>query len=784
MSNRTQGVPLRLWYRQSAPKINEFLPKRTSEKNTPHGWEKWSLPLGCGWMGVNVFGRTDEERLQVTENSLCNHIHGGGLNNFAEVMIRFGHENVENYVRELSLDDACARVHYACGGITYEREVFTSYPDRVMAVRLSASEKGALSFVLAPFIPYIKESGEGYSKRGTVEAQGNRIILRGSMEFYAIEFEGQFLVLNEGGEVKAHGGEIEVTGADSAVILMAIGTNYRLESRVFTENDPKKKLAGNAHPHAMVSSLIEKACELGFCELKRRHIEDYRALFDRVRFQIDSDGWDIPTDELLKRYREGEKLPYLEMLYYQFGRYLLISSSRAGTLPANLQGIWNCYDEAPWGSGYWHNINVQMNYWPAFVANLAETFGAYADYAEAYMDQARKQADFFVEQLFPERMEEPGKNGWIIGTAAFPYMITNVLERKRGVTPAQYTIGHSGPGTGAFTSILFWEWYEFTRDQEALERAFNILKEMSHFLSKTLIESDGKLLTAPSASPEQIVGGKWSDNVVYYHTVGCAFDQQMIYENHRDLIRAARLLGREDDPVVRTATEQIDRLDPVQIGISGQIKEYREEKAYGEIGQWAHRHISHLVGLYPGTLITTDTPAWLEAARTTLNLRGDRSTGWAMAHRLNSWARIQDGNRAYKLYRTLLSKGTYPNLWDAHPPFQIDGNFGGTSGVSEMLLQSHTGVIDVLPALPDDWASGSFEGLVARGNFVVDAVWEGKRAKEIRITARRDGEMKVRCRSMKNPALYRENGKAAAQTDENGTLRLSMRAGECAVMHE
>ncbi len=785
MNSKMRSVPLRLWYTQSAPKINEFLPKRTDRKNAPHGWEKWSLPLGNGYMGVNVFGRTDEERLQITENSLCNPIQGGGLNNFAEVMIRFGHENVENYERELNLDDACARVRYDCGGVTYKRELFTSYPDRVLVILLSASERGALSFTLAPFIPYIKQSDIGCSKSGSVQAEGSRITMCGEMEYYAIQFEGQLLVKAEGGKLYAHDGEIDVKDADAATIIVAVGTNYRLESRVFVENDPKKKLEGNPHPHEMVTELVDKAAAMGYNELYRRHTADYKRLFERVRFNIDTDGIDIPTDELLTRYREGERLPYLEMVYYQFGRYLLISSSREGTLPANLQGVWNCYDEAPWGSGYWHNINVQMNYWSAFVANLAETFTAYADYAEAYMEQARKQADFVMQCLFPDRLEEPGKNGWIIGTAAFPYNITNVLQREKNTSSqTTYTIGHSGPGTGAFTSILFWEWYEFTRDRKALERAFEVLREMSYFLSKTLIEVDGKLLVNHSASPEQIIGGKWSDNVRYYHTIGCAFDQQMVYENHRDLIRAAELLGKMDDPVVQIAVSQIERLDPVQVGISGQIKEYREEKAYGEIGQWAHRHISHLVGLYPGTLITTETPAWMEAARTTLNLRGDRSTGWAMAHRLNSWARIQDGNRAHKLYQTLLSKGTYPNLWDAHPPFQIDGNFGGTSGVSEMLLQSHIGVIDVLPALPDVWANGSYEGLVARGNFVVDAEWENGRAYLVRVTARTDGEMRIRCRLMKSPALYAENGAQLTQCDENGVLSIRMRAGQTVLMHE
>jgi len=773
----SKNTALRLWYRQSAPCVNDFAPKWKNGEG-PDGWEKWSLPIGNGYLGANVFGRTDVERIQVTENSLCNPGKGGGLNNFAEIMIRFGHEEVKNYVRDLSLDDGIAHVEYECGGVVYKREVFASYPDRVMVIRLTASEKGALSFTLNPFIPFIKQSEEGYSKSGKVEADGNLITMTGEMEYYAIQFEGQFRVENEGGELCAHDGVIDVKGADAASIIVAVGTNYRMESRVFTEHDPRAKLAPYPHPHELVSGLIEKAAEKGYEELKKRHMEDYQALFSRVKFSVGDEGADIPTDELLSRYQEGEKLPYLEKVYYQFGRYLLISSSRKGTLPANLQGVWNCYDESPWGSGYWHNINVQMNYWPSFVANLAETFTAYADYAEAYMAQAEEMADEYVKELFPEKLEAPGKNGWIIGTAAYPYTITNAMERKAG----KPTIGHSGPGTGAFTSILFWEWYDFTRDSEALKRAFPILKSMSHFLSKTVKDFDGKLLAKYSASPEQMIEGRYRANGTYYHTVGCAFDQQMIYENHYDLMKAAKLLGKETDPDVILVGEQIDKLDPVQVGTSGQIKEYREEQAYGEIGEWAHRHISHLVGLYPGSCINRNTPAWMEAARTTLNLRGDRSTGWAMAHRLNAWARALDGNRAYTLYRTLLSKGTFPNLWDAHPPFQIDGNFGGTSGVSEMLLQSQAGFIDVLPSLPDAWADGVFEGLVARGNFVVDAEWAKGAVSEVRVTARVGGEMKIRCDRMKNAALYDETGAKIAERGADGLLCADMQAGQRVIL--
>ncbi len=773
----SEGRPLRLWYQSSAPTTNDFCEQWSYKRaDAPgDGWEAWSLPIGNGYLGANVFGRTETERIQITENSLENDYDGGGLNNFAELLIDLNHANPENYVRELSLDDAVTRTSYDYSGVHYVHEAFASYPDKVLVVRIAASEKGSLSLTVRPEVPFIRNTGDGYGKNGSVEAHDGTITIKGEMEFYAVRFEGQFRVIPFGGEMTTADGRVHVKNADSAVIIAAVGTNYRLESRVFTESDPKKKLSPYPDPHENVTRILSEACEKDFDTLRTRHLNDFRAMFGRVELDLGDEGFDLPTDELLKRYRAGEKLHYLESLYYQYGRYLLISSSRPGTLPANLQGTWNCYGKSPWGSGYWHNINVQMNYWPAFVANLAETFTAYADYADAYMQQAEKMADEYVAAFFPERLEESGKNGWIIGTTAYPYTITNAMEMRKG----KLTIGHSGPGTGAFTSILFWEWYRFTKDSSVLKRVFPMLKGMSHFLSKTVDEVDGKLLVRYSASPEQIKDGKWSHDCEYYHTVGCAFDQQMIFENHNDLINAARELGISGDPVVKTAEAQIDRLDPVLVGASGQIKEFREENEYGEIGEKAHRHISHLVGLYPGSCINRDTPDWMDAARVTLNLRGDLSTGWAMAHRLNAWARAMDGNRAHKLYRTLLSNGTYPNLWDSHPPFQIDGNFGGTSGVSEMLLQSQAGYIDVLPSLPDDWQTGSYRGLVARGNIVVDAAWQQGRATEIALTARASGTVSVRCDRMENPAAYDIHCTLLAKSDENGFISLEMQKSDC-----
>ena len=528
-------------------------------------------------------------------------------------------------------------------------------------------------------------------------------------------------MLPEGGAVVQEGKALRVTGADSALVLLAVGTNYHMTPEVFLR-PVKEKLDPEELPRERVDAILNAAQAKCYQTLLERHLADYRALYGRVSLSLGGRELPrVPTDQLLRRHRRGARVPYLEALYFQYGRYLLIASSRQGCLPANLQGIWNVHNDSPWSAGYWHNINQQMNYWPSFPTNLAELFVSYSDFNEAFRPAAERKADEYLEQIGDQNRAPAGtgENGWIIGTGVWPYDLS-------GLDPQS----HSGPGTGAFTALLFWDYYDFTRDRDILEQhVYPALLGMAKFLSHILVEKDGHLLASPSASPEQSVKGK------YYHTTGCAFDQQMIYENTKRTLRAAEILGQKDDFLDRLR-ETLDRLDPVQIGDSGQIKEFREERKYGEIGERFHRHISQLVGLYPGTLINTKTPAWMRAAKRTLRLRGDRSTGWAMAHRLNAWARTGDGNHAYHLYRLLLGRGTLPNLWDTHPPFQIDGNFGGTSGVAEMLLQSHEECIRPLAALPRRWKEGSFRGLVARGNFVIDASWENHRLAQLRIHSR------------------------------------------------
>lgn len=738
----------KLWYAGPAP-------------DSDWGWLDQSFPMGNGCMGVNLFGGVGRERIQITENSTQDsNARIGGLNNFAEVYIDFAHGNTStDYTRELILDEGLARIRYINGGVTYQREYFTSHPDAIMAVRLTASAKGRIDFTLRPTIPHLcayrEKEGDNRGKSGTVVASGDLITLSGVMEFYNLQFEGQFKVRPTGGRMTTGtGGTITVAGADEAIILIAIGTNYITgDTKPMSEGGRLQKLAGNPHPHAKVAKYITAASSKSYKELLDRHQKDYKDLYGRMRFELGGAEPAIPTNALVDNYRsnpDNADGAYLEELITQYGRYLLICSSRKGGLPPNLQGMWNVHQDPPWRSGYWHNVNLQMNYWLAFPGNLPELFDTYLDYAKSYLPKQRDYADQFVQRHNPSQLSPKGQNGWALGNSNWPY------------NPSGST-SHSGWGTGPWTTMLFWDYYDYTRDKNLLrDTLYPFIYEQSLYLSKMMRTPDGewlekvpadagKMLIFPSMSPENAGNRKsW----------GTTFDQQTTYENHRNTLSAAKVLGYASIQL-DAIRDQMPKLDPIVIGKSGQIKEYRDEQSYGEFGETSHRHISQLLGAYPGQMINASTPAWRDAAHRTLKLRQDYPStekGWAKAERIATYARTQDAEMAYGYLKNYIQKCVLHNLWNAHDgnvtanfvperksiKFQVDGSFGVTSGVLEMLLQSPEYVLEPLPALPEKWANGTFHGILARGAFEVSAAWSGKQAGKFIIHSKAGGRCEIR----------------------------------------
>ena len=813
---------LRLWYKEEAPYGNENISKAyaaTQEyKDIENdGWEKWSLPLGNGYSGINVFGRTDTERIQITDNSLSSQlsivkwqegeqykgksrmsrrIFGGGLNSFSETHLDFGHphESVTNYKRALDLRSAVATVSYTYDGIEYSREYFASYPDKAIVVHLKASGKGNLNFKLRPTIPhlqdYMVEPGDGYSKVGTVVASDDATItLSGNLGYNDIDFVGRYKIINLGGTVTAENGvngkgetdngTLVVSGADSAYVIITLSTSFKLSSEIYTTKNPREKLKNSKiDAYKTASKELDEASKYTYEELLERHIRDYSHLFGRVELDLGAIVPSVTTDVLVKNYIDGNHDTYLEELYFQFGRYLLISSSREGTLPANLQGTWNRYNLAPWGSGYWHNVNVQMNYWPAFSTNLVETFGAYVDFWKAFLPQAER---FATAAILGERIEsnlglelpyndesskkylkylgKDGGNGWTIGVGS------QLMEISTS----------AGCGNDGFTTQMFWDLYDFTRNKNVLrDTVYPALKGASQYITKTFDrEENGKYLSIWGDSPEQWVNGVW------YYTKGTTYDQSFAYNNGYYTLEAARILGikssDEGESILATVEEQLPNYDPIVIGYSGQVKEFREENYYGELGEYAHRHISQLVGLYPGNVINSKTPAWIDAARYTLSQR-EKGTdgdvwGWSIAYRQNLWARVGDGDAAYHQYQKLISMRTSTNLWCKTPAgFQIDGNFGGTAGVAEMLLQSQSGYIEPLAAIPSAWVTGSYSGLVARGNFEVSAKWENGNAKEFVIKSKVGGLCQIKHSGLADATLVAENGNLISYKKLSGNV--------------
>ncbi|GAB6165925.1 hypothetical protein JCM19992_19250 [Thermostilla marina] len=619
-------------------------------------------------------------------------------------------KNAANYRRVLDLQRAVVTVEYETGGVHYRREAFASAPRNVLVFRFTADKPGKISFTATL---------DRLTRFQTVADGSNGLLMSGRTlarpGVDGLRFVARMRALHQGGSVTTSGSSLVVDSADEAILLIAAATDYQgFAGR------------GTSDPFQATADDLNVAEGVSYTQLRTEHEADYRGFFDRVDIRLDDGAAEsrraaeLPTDQRLERYAQGEADPALAALYFNFGRYLLISSSRPGCMPANLQGLWAEGIQTPWNCDYHLDINVQMNYWPAEVCALGDCHLPLMKLIESLQEPGAATAKAYYDA-----------DGWVA------HVITNVW----GFTAPGEQAGWGATASGsAWLCDHLWEHYDYTRDKEFLEWAYPIMKGSAEFYLDMLIVEPrhGWLVTAPSNSPEntfRMPNGK-SARVC----MGPTMDMQILRELFGNCIQAAEILGVDEDFCTQLK-EARARLAPTRIGKYGQIMEWLED--YEEVDPH-HRHVSHLYGLFPYDEITPeDTPALAKAARVTLERRGDASTGWSMAWKANFWARLRDGNHAESLLRMLITRGGR-NLLCQHPPFQIDGNFGGTNAVAEMLLQSHGGVIRLLPALPDSWPNGRVTGLRARGGYIVDFQWRDGKVLQYRILGRRSGEVTVR----------------------------------------
>lgn len=729
-------------------------------------WESQSLPIGNGSLGANIIGSVDTERITFNEKTLWR----GGPNtakgaeyywnvnkqsahvldeirkaftegdqqkaemltrqNFnsevpyeanREKPFRFGNFTImgefyvetgldtlgiSDYKRILSLDSALAVVQFKKDNVAYQRSYFISYPANVMVMRFSADRAGMQNLVFS----YAPNS----ISQGSLSGDGDKgLVFSASLNNNGMKYVVRIQAETKGGTLSNTGCRLTVKGADEVVFYVTADTDYKMN---FNPDFKDPKTYVGVDPAETTCQWINNAVMQGYSALFQQHYSDYAAFFNRVRLNLNPTvkTSDIPTPQRLKNYRNGQPDYYLEELYYQFGRYLLIASSRAGNMPTNLQGIWHNDVDGPWRVDYHNNINVQMNYWPACPTNLSECMLPLVDFIRTLVKPGEKTAQSYF-----------GARGWTASISSNIFGFTTPLE-------SQDMSWNFNPMAGPWLATHIWEYYDYTRDLNFLkETGYELIKSSADFAVDYLWHKpDGTYTAAPSTSPEH---GPVDQGATFVHAV--------VREILLDAIEASKVLG-VDKKKRKQWNDVLSKLVPYKIGRYGQLMEWSTDI---DDPKDEHRHVNHLFGLHPGhTVSPVTTPELATAAKVVLLHRGDGATGWSMGWKLNQWARLQDGNHAYTLFGNLLKNGTMDNLWDTHPPFQIDGNFGGTAGVTEMLLQSHMGFIQLLPALPNAWKDGSVSGICAKGNFEVDMIWENNQLKEATVRSGAGGNCVIK----------------------------------------